>query len=205
MNYKEYDDNELLSYIAENNEDASDILYKKYEPFIENTAKRMIASCKNIGLELNDLIQEGMVGVNQAIHNYNNQKETTFFTYAVTCIERRMISTIVAAKRQKHRILNESISIEYVVDDEEKVFEFMLEDKTSNPEDLLIDRETEMEIRKKVDASLTDLEGQVFSLKLNGFSYREIADILDKDLKVIDNALQRIKGKVKEAAKEIEL
>lgn len=204
MNYKEYDDNELLSYVAENNEDAINILYKKYEPFIQKTAKRMLYYCKNTGLELSDLIQEGMVGLNQAMQTYNEEKDTMFFTYATTCIERKMISMIAATKRQKHRILNESISLEYTEGDEEKALEFLLEDKNANPEEQLINIETEREIMKEVSKILTDLESQVFELKLNDFSYREIADILDKDPKVIDNALQRIKIKIKDIVKKMD-
>ena len=198
MNYKEYDDNELLSYAAENNEDAIDILYKKYEPLIYKKAKHLFSYGKNTGLELNDLVQEGLVGLNQAIQTFNGEKDTLFFTYAVTCIERKMISTITATKRQKHRILNESISLEYTSDDEEKALEFLLEDKKANPEEQLIHMETEKELISQVQKTLTDLESQVFELKLNDFNYREIADILDRDPKVIDNALQRIKLKIKD-------
>jgi RNA polymerase sporulation-specific sigma factor len=87
MNYRELNDHELLSYIAESHGEAEEIIFHKYEPLIHSTAKRMYTYCKNTGLELNDLIQEGMLGLNQAIVTYKDNKDTMFFTYAKTCIE----------------------------------------------------------------------------------------------------------------------
>ena len=97
MEYKDYNDNELLWYVAEKNEAALDILYKKYEPFIINFAKKMFEYCKNSGLEMNDLVQEGMLGLNDAITKFNDQKNVTFYTFAKSCIERKIISCVVSS------------------------------------------------------------------------------------------------------------
>ena len=121
MNYRSFNDNELLSYICESNEEANTILFKKYEPLINSLAHKMFKYCKNSGLEVNDLIQEGMLGLNLAINHYDEQKDTTFFTFAKKCIERKMISMIMSTKRLKHKILNESLSLEADINDNSSV------------------------------------------------------------------------------------
>lgn len=198
MNYRDYNDNELLFYISENNEDANEIIYKKYEPLIASMAKKFIKSCENVGLELNDFIQEGMLGLSNAIKEFDDSKDVTFFTFAKTCIERKMISLAISSKRQKHKILNESLSLE-ITDDEGNYsnLEYILGDNKNNPENLIINMENQKELIKKATLVLTDFEMQVFELKINDFGYKEIAEVLDKEPKAIDNALQRIKLKLK--------
>lgn len=203
MNYRDLNDYELVSYAYENNEDANNILLKKYEPLIHSTAMRMINSCSYIGLDKNDLIQEGMIGLSHAINYFNEQRDIIFYTYAKTCIERRMISTIVSAKRLKHKFLNESISLN--IDDDDISFDKILRDNSSNPESIVIDTEQTEELIEKIKANLTELELQVFELMLSYFKYNEIAEILDKDKKQIDNAIQRIKAKVRDQFKEYNL
>lgn len=198
MNYRDYNDFELLSYIAEQNEEASEVLFEKYRPLIVATANRLYYYCKNTGLELNDLIQEGMLGLNLAMTSFDDSKDTSFYTYAKKCIERKIISLVVGSRRLKHKFLNDSLSFELTDSDNETyTFEKSLEDNSYNPEKILLNSERAEELIKKVSDELTDFEVQVFELKLNGFDYKEIAEILDKDSKSIDNALQRIKNKIK--------
>ena len=198
MNYKDYNDFELLSYISENNEEAADVLFEKYNPLIVATANRLYCYCKNTGLELNDLVQEGRLGLNLAINSFTEDKDTSFYTYSKTCIERKMISLIVGARRQKHRVLNESLSLEGSTElNDTFTFEKSLEDNSYNPENILLDIENQEELIKEIYSHLTNFEVQVAELKINGFEYREIAEILDKDIKSIDNAIQRIRTKLK--------
>ncbi len=199
MSYSDMNDYELLYYINENNEEANNIIIKKYEPLINSMASRMIKSCQYLGLEKSDLIQEGMIGLNHAIGYFNEQKDITFYTYAKTCIERKLISTIVAAKRLKHKTLNESISFD---SNDDGTLDFLLKDESSNPEKIVVDEEINNEKIELVKNKLTDLENQVFDLMLSYFNYKEIAQMLDKEPKQIDNAIQRIKSKVKEIMKQ---
>lgn len=196
MDYREFNDQELLSYISEadTTEHSSEILFQKYKPLISKIARKMIATCPNLGLETKDLIQEGYLGLHQAIDTYDDQKEVLFFTYAKTCIESRMISLVVASRRLKHKFLNESLSFEF--DDETKTLEAVLEDNSSNPESYLIEVENTEEMIRQIKDRLTFFEAQVFELKINHFNYKEIADLLGKDPKAIDNAIQRIKTKI---------
>ena len=194
MNYDEINDYEVLSMVADN-EDATELLFKKYKPLIVGLAKKIYNNNQNTGFDLNDLIQEGMIGFSTAINTFDENKDTTFFTYAKTCIERRLISLIKSASRLKHQILNESYSVEDLAQDN-KSLENLLEDSTSNPENKIIDDENTNELIRNIQKQLTSLESAVFELKISGFTYREIADILDKDSKSIDNAISRIKTKV---------
>lgn len=198
MNYKDYNDYELLSYVSEKNEEASEVLFEKYRPLILATANRLFCYCKNTGLELNDLVQEGMLGLNLAMNSYDDNKDASFYTYAKTCIERKIISQVVASRRLKHKVLNESLSLENTDENNyDYVFDKSLSDNSYNPEAILFNSETEKSLVGQVSGLLTNLETQVFELKINGFDYKEIAEILDKDIKSIDNALQRIRVKLK--------
>lgn len=199
MDYRDFNDNELLSYIAENNEEATEILYKKYMPLVTKFAKKMYIYVKNTGVEVNDLIQEGMLGLSNAIHEYNENKNTLFYTFAKTCIERKIITAVTASRRLKHKPLNDSLPLETtkVTDDNLVFLEEIIGDNKENPENMLMDSENFNEIISIAKRDLTDFELQVFELRISDFGYKEIAEILEKDIKAIDNALQRIKMKLK--------
>ena len=205
MKYRDYNDYELLSYISENNEEANEIIYEKYRPLIESTAKKMLKYCEKSGLDINDLIQEGMIGLHQAITTYKQDNDASFYTYAKMCINRKIISIVVGSKRLKHKILNDSISIETTDEDGNIIYSGILCDETKNPEKLIVFNESESELLNKTYEKLTSFEKEVFDLKKSDFTYKEIAQILDKDPKSIDNAMQRIKQKIIDVKKEIEI
>ena len=199
MNYKDFNDYELLDHIYSCDEDANEIMIYKYRPLTINLAKKLIKYC-NGGIDLNDLIQEGLVGLNEAINTFREDKETNFGTYARLCIERRMYSVVKSTRTYKNKILNESISLEY--EDDVNIDRFLI-DNSNNPSDMLEENAYQEEILNKLNEQLTDMEKQVFELKKNYFNYKEIADILDKEPKVVDNTIQRIKTKLKKIMKEI--
>lgn len=203
MEYRDYNDNELIDYASEDNEEATNLIYEKYRPLIESMAHKMYLYAKNPGYDSSDLIQEGMLGLDKAIKTYQESKETLFYTYAKTCIERRMLSFIIGANRLKNKVLNDSLSLNSPIEDSNQSIIDFVTDNDLNPEEELIVKENEEELVKTIQKSLTDLESQVFALKINGLDYKEIAELLDKDAKSIDNALQRIKSKVKKALKTI--
>ena len=195
--YENLNGYELLQQVGEN-EFATETLFEKYKPLIYGIAKKAYYTRQNTGLEMNDLIQEGMIGFSIAINTFDDQKKTTFFTYARTCIMRRVNSTIVAANRLKHQILNESISVE-ILDSETNTDNQILSDTKNNPESLLIENENVQEIKKIIDSELTEFEKKVCDLKTSGFDYKEIAEILNKTPKSIDNAFSRIKAKIQKS------
>lgn len=198
MNYKNFNDYELLDYIYSCNEDANEILLYKYRPLIVSIAKKMLKYC-NGGVDLNDLVQEGMLGLNDAINSFRDDKETNFGTYARLCIERRIYSLAKSTRTYKNKILNESISIE---DEDDFTIDRFLMDNSSNPDSMISENDFQNDIISKLKSQLTDLEKRVLELKKNDFNYKEIADILEKEPKAIDNALQRIKNKLKNIMRE---
>lgn len=200
MNYRDFNDYELLSYIEEGNEEASNVLYKKYEPFIIATAKKMASTCSTLGIDISDFIQEGMLGFSQAIRKFDERRDIQFYTLAKKCVESKMLSLIFTAKRQKHRILNESLSIESETD--EFTLEKVLGDNSRNPEHIVLDKQQQEEILSLVKSHLTEYEKKVFELKYIGFDYKEIASLLDKSPKSIDNTIQRMKTKAKECIEQ---
>ena len=193
LEYKDFNDYELVYYIHDGNEDANNILIKKYEPLINKVALKMLPYCKGNGLELEDLVQEGMIGLNHAIERYKEQEDILFFTYAKKCIERKIISVVVWSNRNKNKVLNESVSYD---NDENQIIKY-LQDKNPSPLEEVVNIEKEEDLLKEFKKNLTDFEKQVFELHISGFKYKEIAELLNKTPKSIDNTIQRIKTKLK--------
>lgn len=192
MEYQDYNDYELVNYIAEGNEDASEILIHKYTPLVNHIASQMFNLCTNTGLEYVDLKQEGMIGLMNAIDTFDDQKDAVFYTYAKTCIKRNILTTITTAKRLKHRILNESISF-----DSDDFNNYLLKDVVNIPENIIVDSDYTEKLLTQVHNKLTVKETQVFNLLIAGFNYKEIAELLEQDTKSIDNTIQRIKRKLR--------
>ncbi len=196
--YRDINDYELISYISENNEEANEIIFEKYQPLIMDRANKLFIYCKNNGAELNDLIQEGMLGLNDAVKNFNDSMDTCFYTYALRCINSRIITYIVKSKRLKNKVLNDSIFLEFNNQDETNSYGKNLMDNSYNPEEILINEENKNEILEIMDKYLTDSEKEIMNLKINGFKYKEIADMIGKDIKYVDNSIHKSKNKIRE-------
>lgn len=199
MKYDEINDYELLDQVSEN-EIATETLYEKYQPLIKNIAFKAFYKNSNLGIELSDLIQEGMIGFSIAMNTFDENKETSFYTFARMCIIRRIISCIGMANRQKHMILNESISVEVMSDSQS--IEKILEDSESNPERVILSDENTRELVRKIEEELTGFEREVFELKTAGFNNKEIGELLEREPKSIYNAINRIKIKIDGLKKE---
>ncbi len=197
MNYKEFNDYELLDQIYSCSEEANEILLYKYRPLIVSLAKKYIKNSKG-GFDLNDFIQEGLLALNDAINSFRDELDANFGTYAKLCIERKMNNLIKSSKTYKNKILNEYVSLE---DDLEKPIDLYLADNSNNPSDMIIDFEAEKDLIEKLKNSLSEKEKEVLEYKLKGFKVKEIAEILNRDIKSIDNCVQRIKLKFKKIIK----
>ena len=196
--YKNLNDYELVSYVSEDNEEANNILFEKYKPLIIDRSKKLFKYCMNKGVELNDLVLEGMLGLNDAIVSFKDTKDVIFYTYALKCINSRIITFIIKSGRLKNKVLNDSIFLELNSQDESNNYGKNLVDNSYNPENVLLKEESVQEIMNIIDTVLSDFEKEVINLKINGFKYKEIADITGKDIKSIDNCIQRCKSKIKE-------
>lgn len=189
---KEYDDNYLLDLILDGDEEAKNLLFKKYEGMIKNIAKKYKASCNNLGLDLNDLIQEAMLTFNTIIYSFDKEKDNIFYTYLKVCIENKLLSLLIKARRPKY-----NVSTVPLVSDNDETLDYILSDSSANPENFILELEQKDELYSNIFKLLTITEQKVLTLKINGFSYKEIAEILGKDKKAIDNALRRIRSKTK--------
>lgn len=194
--YKSYEDNELLYLISESNEEALNIIYEKYKNIVSMKIKKYLKYANKLGLEYSDLYQEGMVGLSEAIEGFKTSKETKFSTFANICIERQIFSVLTKASRKKHTILNDSLSLDNTFDDDFSLLNFVF-DKNSDPGVYIENKERVEELYKKIIENLTELEKEVFNLKINGFDYKEICEIINKSYKSVDTAIQRIKTKIK--------
>lgn len=150
------------------------------------------------GAEHEDLIQEGTIGLLYAIRTYDPNNETAFVTYAYRCIENRLLSAVKSAVRQKNRAMNESISLNEIID-APFADEIAADNITSDPELMVLSKENLSEIEEKISSLLSDNDNTVLRLYLEGNSYREIACALGKDIKFTDNAVQRIRKKLRRA------
>ena len=150
------------------------------------------------GLDYNDLVQEGMIGLSEAIRDYRDDRNAKFSTFANLCIERQIGTALLRANRKKHQILNESLSFDdSFFDNNKPLSDYIPDYKEIDPSDYLIDLESKKEIYGKIIPLLTPLEQQVFELKVCGFNYKEIGLIINKSYKSVDSALQRIKNKIR--------
>lgn len=194
MKYKEYNDSELISYIKEQNEEANEIIYEKYKPLIVSLAKKNIR-IYNKGLDISDLIAEGMLGLSNAIQLYNEENYSNFYSYAKKCIDTSMLNLIKSINSKKNMNFNEAISYDNTND--EYNIDGLFEDNKNNPELLLIDNENNIEFETSLKDILTKLEYDVYRLKTKGYDNIEIAELLDKNKKDISNAVYRLKNKIK--------
>ena len=201
--YDDYNDNELIYLIYDFNEDANRILHEKYYKIIKIKVAKYRALAKRIGLDTCDLMQEGLLGLEEAINSYRDNKDMKFSSFANMCIERQILSVLNYHSRKKHTFLNDSCSID--VEDEKG--RTMLDYSLKSDIDPLMMMEKEEEKNSIYDLMTKDLrklEKEVFELKLNGLDYREIARLLNKSYKSIDSALQRIRVKLKKILNEME-
>ncbi len=203
MDYRELNDNELVYLCAENNEEAMNLIVNKYKNCILMILKEYLKEYNIIGVEVADLYQEGLIGLMHAIHSYNSTRDVLFYTYANACIRTSLMSAIRQTFRQKNRILNYSYSLDKIFEDSGDNFYEILKDESYEPNKLLLNSEEESELINKLKDKLSKSELAIFELRLKGLSNGEIASLIDKDTKYIENSLFRIKRKYKELNKVV--
>ncbi len=181
---------------SEGNVTAQEYLLHKYRNFVRGKAKSYFL----IGAEKEDIVQEGMIGLYKAIRDFKVDKQSSFRAFAELCVTRQIITAIKTATRQKHIPLNSYVSLNkpiYEADSDRTLMDVLPSGvKVVNPEEMIIRREEFAEIKSKMNDILSDLEWEVFMNYLDGKSYQETAAELNRHIKSIDNALQRVKRKV---------
>ena len=191
---QDYNDYELICLAREGNEDAVNILYNKYKPIIVSKSSDAIVMASHHGIEINDIMQEGFIGLEEAIMGFSEKDNTSFYTFAVLCINRQIINYLRKMTKGKDRILNDAIAIDETI--EKNICDDF------NAEFSLISQEEEKNMIKELEKNFTKFERDVFKFKIDGYSFEEIANILNRDVKSIYNTFQRIKIKVKKVFKK---
>lgn len=201
--FKQASDEELILMYRDGEEEAAGFLMNKYK----NLVRKKAGSMYILGGDREDLIQEGMIGLYKAVRDYDMGRDVNFYTFADLCVSRQMYTAVQASNRQKHLPLNTYISIYgQNMNPEEGNGEYDLINTLvsrieSNPEEMMIAQENMEQMENAIIKELSELEKQVFELHLTGMNYTEIAKVLGRDEKSTDNALQRMKGKIKKLLK----
>ncbi len=192
--YKDFTDEELLIRARDGEEEITEYLMDKYKNLVRSKAATMFI----LGADKDDLIQEGMIGLFKAVRDYDSGRDASFYTFAELCISRQMYTAIQASGRKKHSPLNTYVSI-YQENDEDGagLIDALENKKERNPEDILIDQENVEAIESIIENDLSSFEKQVLELSMTGMGYVEIAKLLGKDGKSTDNALSRVKMKIR--------
>lgn len=201
VNNYELTDELIVEIAKEGDTDALDHLIRKYKNFVRVKARSYFL----IGADREDIIQEGMIGLYKAIRDYRPDKLASFRAFAELCITRQIITAIKTATRQKHIPLNSYVSLNKPIYDEESdrtLLDVISGHKVTDPEELVISKEELGHIEKKIGEILSKLEWNVLMLYLQGRSYQEIAYELNRHVKSIDNALQRVKRKLEKYLEE---
>lgn len=194
-NFEELPDEQVAELARDNNAYAQEYLLNKYKNFVRAKARSYFL----IGADREDIVQEGMIGLYKAIRDFKVSKLTSFRAFAELCITRQIITAIKTATRQKHRPLNSYVSLNKPVYDEESdrmLIDVLSSGKVSNPEDIFIGKEDFSTIETKMGKMLSPLEMKVLQKYIEGKSYLEISDELERSVKSVDNALQRVKNKL---------
>lgn len=194
--YDELTDEGIIELVRTKDDDAMDYLLKKYSPMVKRASRTMYI----IGADSEDLMQEGMLGLFKAVRDYNVEAGMAFYNFARMCIERQIYTAVTASNRKKHSPLNSYVSIYSDIEDSSygtstlaDILEAGIE---YNPEAQFIGKENVNAIKDAIDDKLSKFEKDVLNLYLEGLSYMDIGDKLGKPVKSIDNAIQRIRGKL---------
>lgn len=183
--FSEFSDDELVRLAADSDEGAFRELALRYIYLIQSIALKY----KSSSLESDDLVQEGLLGLLSAVKSFDKSKGFSFKTYAGSCIKNKIVSAVRTAVSEKNKVLNNSV----LLDNESEISA----DRLSEPEAVILSKEAAEHLKLAISEELTELEQNVLSLYLLGYSYAEIAERLRIDGKSCDNAMQRVRRKLK--------
>ena len=196
--YEKMTDEQLIAALRKGESEIMDFIMEKYKYLVRKKAKAMFL----LGGENDDLIQEGMIGLFKAVRDYDCGRDASFYTFADLCISRQMYTAVQASKRLKHSPLNSYVSLyerssEGTDNEEKNLIEALAARTQMSPEELFLDKERVEDLERAIETELSSFEKQVLDLYLTGMSYTQIAKVLGRDEKSTDNALQRLKSKIR--------
>ncbi len=200
--YLNMSDEEVLSYVHSGCKRGMEHLIEKYKPLVRAKARSYFL----VGADREDIVQEGMIGLFKAVRDYKDDKNIPFRVFAEICITRQIITAVKTATRQKHIPLNTYVSLNRKVFDDnsdKSLIELVQEVSVSDPEELFINKEEYSFFENMVIELLSPLEREVLKKYLTGTNYHDIAKQLNKPVKSVDNALQRLKKKIEKSIQEL--
>lgn len=197
--YEHLTDEELILRLRDGDSRITEYIIDKYKDLVRKKSKSMYI----LGADHEDLLQEGMIGLFKAIRDYDAGRDASFYTFAELCVARQIYTAVQSAGRKKHSFLNYYVSL---YGDQERngekypeLIQELVARDTKNPEELVIDKENLESLEKTIEQELSSFEKQVLELCLTGMGYTEIARVLGRTDKATDNALQRIKTKIRKS------
>lgn len=195
-NFENLTDEELVELSVTGDKSATEYIFDKYKNFVKAVVRMYFL----VGADRDDVVQEGMIGLFKAIRDFDETKQTSFKSFAEMCVKRQVLTAIKNATRQKHIPLNSYISLSKSSYDDENsegtLLDTLTDKESTDPEELFIGKENIEILGEKIDENLSKLEKEVLNMYLKGISYQEIAKIMKRPPKSIDNALQRVKKKL---------
>lgn len=194
----EYPDIELVNMVSENSEEASDLLYEKYSYIVDIIYNKYKRSAYILSVDLNELKQEAMVGFSDAIFNYVDDRNASLATFITLCVERRVQKYLKKADTNKNKMFREAYSLEHTYDEDSLPLIDMIGDPSADPSIKVEDNENVKNLKEHIYGILSPFEKEVYELLINDFTYVDIASILDRTPKQIDNTIQRIRTKIKD-------
>jgi RNA polymerase sporulation-specific sigma factor len=198
MDLKSISDDELINLINEEDENAKNIVFDKYKYIIDIILKKYEPITKDLQMDKNELYSEALYGFSDGIHNYVQEKDASLPTFITLCVTRRITNYIRKCKTQKNMSIKSSYSFDYVYDKYGMTLSDIVSDKyESDPLIKITNKESYDELNNKIKGILSEFEYQVFLYMLSDLNYNDIAIILNKEPKQIDNTMQRIKNKIK--------
>lgn len=193
----EFEENELIQMINDNDEDVKDALYEKYSYIVEVILTKYNRLIYGLKLDYNEIRQEAFLAFTNALVNYNEEKDTSLATFISMVVERRIISCIRNNRTKKSMLAQKSLSLEFENENEVELLN-KIADVKYEPSHMIEKDENCKTLNEKITSSLSPFEKDVYNLMINNFNYVEIAQILQKDSKSIDNCIQRLRKKIKD-------
>ncbi|MGN0967356.1 MAG: hypothetical protein ACI4OP_07280 [Candidatus Coprovivens sp.] len=198
MVYEEYGDEQLINLLHESSEEAKDILFDKYKYIIDIEIRKYISMANMLGYDYNDLYQDALVGFSEALNCYREDKAAALSSFITLCVDRKLQVSIIKAGRMKNKLISDSLSLDYQYDQFTSPLRDIISDNSLNdPLENIIKNEKLSSLTKKIEKSLSSSEYEVYALMISGLKYGEIALLLNKNPKQVDNTIQRVKHKIK--------
>ena len=198
MVYENYGDERLIELMRESSEEAKDILFEKYKYIIDIEIKKYSNMANLLGYDYNDLYQDALVGFSEALNDYSDDKAAALSSFITLCVDRKLQVAIIKAGRLKNKLISESLSLDYKYDQYTSPLRDIISDNSLNdPLENIVKDEKLSDLTKKIEAILSEGEYEVYALMISGLKYGEIALLLNKNPKQVDNTIQRVKNKIK--------